>query len=204
MKALLYKDWQIGHKLLFLSLAVSLLVLFIVGDGQFPLSLGLMLALFNIRNIDGLDDKRPYQQLIQSLPVTRKEVVAGKILSHFIQVAILIIPIIGLNNLIPGYTANSLTEILLLGLLAVFLLVGYQFTYTLFGPDFMNYISIALFLLLITFGWTIFTSAFVQGLIRQLLTMDQTLLSLSASLFCLILASALFILTVKIYERKDL
>ncbi|MDK8503200.1 ABC-2 transporter permease [Aerococcus sp. UMB1112A] len=204
MKALLVKDWLIGRKLLFLSLAVSLLVLFIVGDGQFPLTLGLMLALFNIRNMDGLDDKRTYRQLIQTLPVSRREVVAGKILSHLLQVATLILPLIILNAMIPGYRANSLTEILLLGLLAVFLLVGYQFTYTLFGPVFMNYISIALFILLITFGWTIFNSAFVQGLISYLQSLDPPLLVLSASLVCLILASALFILTVKIYERKDL
>ncbi|MDK6804416.1 ABC-2 transporter permease [Aerococcus sp. UMB7834] len=204
MKALLVKDWLIGRKLLFLSLVVSLLGLFIVGDGQFPLTLGLLLALIHIRNIDGLDDERVYQQLIQSLPVSRREVVAGKILSHLLQVATLILPLIILNAMIPGYRANSLTEILLLGLAAIVLLVGYQFFYTLFGPVFMNYVSVALFLVLITFGWTIFTSAFVQGLISYLQSLDPTLLVLSASLVCLGLASALFILTVKIYERKDL
>lgn len=204
MKALLNKDWQVSRNLLLLSLLVHYSVLFIIGDGQLPLAMGLVLALFQIRNIDGQDDKRAYRQLIQSLPVSRREVVAGKFLAHLLEMGVFLVPLILLNALLPAYKANSLSEVLLVGLLSLLLLAGYQFLYTVFGPVFMNYVTVIGFLLLISFGWTIVHSSFVQGLIQMLMAMDTSLLLLSASLLALGLAALFFLLTVKIYEGKDL
>ncbi|MDK6370433.1 hypothetical protein QP114_10905, partial [Aerococcus sp. UMB9870] len=65
-------------------------------------------------------------------------VVAGKFLAHLLEMGLFLVALILLNTLLPAYKANSLSEILLVGLLSLLLRAGYQFLYMVFGPVFMN------------------------------------------------------------------
>lgn len=204
MRALLVKDWIVSRKLLILSLIILILVSFVVSNDQLPLILGLLLSMFNMRNIDGLEDKNEYHALIQSMPVSRLEVVISKTIFHFLQVGINLSIIILLNSILPNLKANSIKEVFLTVVMAILLILGYQLLYIIFGPVFMSYVTIIIFLVLITFGWTLANSAFIQGALRWLSSIKPATLILSSALIVLVVSALLLFLTVKVYESKDL
>ncbi|AMB98728.1 hypothetical protein AWM75_01375 [Aerococcus urinaehominis] len=204
MRALLVKDWIVSRKLLILSLIILILVFFVVSDDQIPLILGLLISLFNMRNIDGLEDKNEYHALIQSMPVSRLEVVISKTIFHFLQVGINLSLIILLNNILPNLKANSIKEIFLTVAMAIMLILGYQLLYIIFGPVFMSYVTIIIFLVLIMFGWTLANSPFIQGVLKWLTSIKSATLILSSALIVLVVSALLLFLTVKVYESKDL
>lgn len=156
-----------------------------------------------MRNIDGLEDENEYKILIQSMPVSRLEVVVSKIIFHLLQVGINLFVIVLLNGLLPNLKANSPREIFLTTILAIILILGYQFLYTFFGPVFMNYITVIFFLLFMLFGWTIARSSFIKGVIEWVLSIDQTILFIMLSLICLVLSTLILFVTLKVYEHKD-
>jgi len=204
MKALLRKEWIVSKNLLIISFVLNFVVLFIVSENQLPIYLGLMLALFNVRNIDGLDDKTEYHQMIQSMPVSRLQVVAGKVLFHLIQVFSYLVLIVLLNALMPNFQNNDLSNLIFTAGFAIILVMGYQLIYVVFGPQIMNYVVIVLFLIFMLFGWMIAHSGPVQAILNFITTVNQLSLILGGTLILLALSFIMFFITAKIYERKDL
>ena len=88
--------------------------------------------------------------------------------------------------------------------MAILLILGYQLLYIIFGPVFMSYVTIIIFLVMIMFGWTLANSAFIQGALRWLSSIKPATLILSSALIALVVSALLLFLTVKVYESMDL
>ncbi|AXY26234.1 hypothetical protein CL176_09625 [Suicoccus acidiformans] len=204
MRALLNKEFIVNRKTQLLSLLIYLIISFLLNEGGLSLW---MAPVFTIKRLDiheRSDEKNESWQLINSLPVSRTQVLQSKFLFNFITSCVYILIPALINYLVPSFETTSLSTILLYLSLCAVLITVYHLLYLLFGPKVVGVVFILLFGFIIGAGPAILESSLAQNILTSLSSRSATSIQLLVSAILLAISAGVFSITLSRFKKMDL
>lgn len=204
MLALLNKEFVVNFWTNFIGTLILIFSSLITTTYQIPIYLSVFFVLLFVRNGDGKDELNRSDRLISSLPVSRTQILASKIIYGFSIGLVFLLIQTAFNYFIPGLTSNSLSEIIGILILIVFLLTAYQMFYLIFGPQIMNYIIILIFFAFITIIPIMINTGQFNRFFEFISQYNLNIIFMSVSVLMLMLTGLMFTINIKLYNSKDL
>lgn len=204
MLALIKKDFRVHSKLLLISLVTYAILLWIMTDQQIPMMITLVFAFLSIRTIDGVEEANHSIRLIQSLPVKRSEVVWAKHLVNFSYIFITSLTVFILNGLLTQLQSNGLGDLILVWSMGLLLVTVYNLLYLLLGPRWMTVAFFVLFILFVSFGWSLMRMPFFVRIIQFFQNAGSLKAHLIVAGIALVLSAIFIFISQQIYQKKDL
>ncbi|ADL07174.1 ABC-2 transporter permease [Thermosediminibacter oceani] len=207
MLTLIYKEFLITRITLIFYIVISLLYNFNILSPGPPLPLVTMLATFFQFMVAGQEDKNNSHIFINSLPVTRKQVVVAKYLFSILVGLLLIGLTVVIQWLMPMYpSGNGFVEIIYAVSAICFFTAAFYPLYFWLGAQFVRIGIFAFFIFVFAVAPILVNIAMKKncwGILGLFLAMPDHLLAalvLGMTIVLMVISAAL---SIRIYGRKD-
>ena len=202
MFSLIRKDFLLQKHILLLYIAI-LLLFSLFGDAS--VYVGFIFSLSFIMSACSFDEKDNINILLNSLPYTRKEIVASKYIGALLFTMLFVIVMYVGDFILNGNKASFLVKemLLIIGLVMITTSFLLPFLYK-FKMQYLHMAMVALVVIyLITISFFIRNlHDVVRELTQKILTLQEIQLYFFAILLVIVLYIGSWLLTIRIYERK--
>ncbi|MGE6517399.1 ABC-2 transporter permease [Lysinibacillus sphaericus] len=202
MFSLIRKDFLLQKHILLLYIAI-LLLFSLFGDAS--VYVGFIFSLSFIMSACSFDEKDNINILLNSLPYTRKEIVASKYIGALLFTMLFVIVMYVGDFILNGNKASFLVKemLLIIGLVMITTSFLLPFLYK-FKMQYLHMAMVALVVIyLITISFFIRNlHDVVRELTQKILTLQEIQLYFFAILLVIVLYIGSWLLSIRIYERK--
>lgn len=204
---LIRKDMLHEKKYIKTSLIMIVFVLFFLknlrNSGVYFL-LAFLILYSLLGSVDIVEERQKVVYIINSLPVTRKEIVMSKYLKLIIITPIIIFVLLGLSRVLQRFGIAPLefkTALYMFSLIIVIYSINYLFYFT-FGSKISAMIQSIIYILVWSFSFTFLLDLSQKGFINLIDKWNEYIGVIFASSIIIFVACAS--LAIKLYERKDI
>ncbi|UFJ41534.1 ABC-2 transporter permease [Brevibacillus humidisoli] len=206
MYNLLLKEWIISKTTIAINMTLLLVTSLVTSDGQVPIYLPIIFGCVFIFGNSFQEYKNNSEVLVNSLPVSRPQIVASKYLASLLFGAVVTSFAAVLNMLLPVFAVYEMLHIVLsISLIGLFAAVYFPLYYLL-GPRFIQYGFLALMLLCITVLPMVVNLGVKNGFWGLAAVFEQVspaLLSLAFLGVATVLLLVSWVISVRLYLRKE-
>lgn len=204
---LIRKDMLHEKKYIKTSLIVIAFVLFFLKDlkNNGVYFLVAFVILYSILgSVDIVEERQKVGYIINSLPVTRKEIVMSKYLKLIIITPIIIFILVGLSRILQRFGIAPLefkTAVYMFSIIIAIYSINYLFYFT-FGAKISAMMQIIIYVLVWSFSFTFLVELSQKGFMNLIDRWNEYVGVIFAS--SIIIFAACGSLAIKLYERKDI
>ncbi|WP_281524322.1 ABC-2 transporter permease [Dolosigranulum pigrum] len=202
MKALLFKEFQMTFN--WKTFVSYIALLFLIGTIFGHIQVALFVFTFALMHSSILeDDINDADVFINSLPVSRRMVVASKFLATMIEVALMLGTVYGSKIIVPLFSDLN-WQTALLTFAGALILIGFYYTcYYVFGLKLLNVILVILFIMATVVFPILLNLNYLTKLIQIIQFLSEGIGLVIATSSSLLLVIVFYVISYKVYQRKE-
>ena len=202
MKALLFKEFQMTFN--WKTFVSYIALLFLIGTIFGHIQVALFAFTFALMHSSILeDDINDADVFINSLPVSRRMVVASKFLATMIEVALMLGTVYGSKIIVPLFSDLN-WQTALLTFAGALILIGFYYTcYYVFGLKLLNVILVILFIMTTVVFPILLNLNYLTKLIQIIQFLSEGIGLVIATSSSLLLVIVFYVISYKVYQRKE-